>query len=65
VIHLVITVAIGDGRVVATEFAREMERCATARDRLEARQLEMVLKARVQRFARRNKVDDKEEANAR
>lgn len=57
--QLVMTVTIGDGRVVATEFAREMERCATARDRLEAKRLEMILRARVQRFARRNKVAEK------
>mgnify|MGYP003297861090 CR=1 FL=1 len=63
--QLVMTVTIGDGRVVATEFARDLERCATARDRLEAHRLEMILKARVQRFARRNKVADKEEATAR
>lgn len=54
------TVAIGDGRVVATEFSRDLERCATPRDKLEAKQLEMILKARVQRFARRNKVESKE-----
>lgn len=58
--QLVMTVTIGDGRVVATEFAHDMERCATARDRLEAHMLEMILKARVQRFARRNKVEGKE-----
>ena len=57
--QLVMTVAIGDGRVVATEFSRDLERCATASDRLEAHRLEMVLKARVQRFARRNKVAEK------
>ncbi len=52
-IQLVMTVTLGDGRVVATEFARELEHCATARDRLEAKKLEMVLKARAQRFGRR------------
>ena len=50
---LVMTVTIGDGRVVATEFAHELERCATARDRLEAHRLEMILKARVQAHARK------------
>ena len=57
-LQLVMTVTIGDGRVVATEFDRAMENCATPRDRLEARRLEMILKARVQRFARRNRKDD-------
>lgn len=57
--QLVMTVTIGDGRVVATEFAHELDRCATARDRLESHRLEMILKARVQRFARRNNVAEK------
>ena len=56
-IQLVMTVTIGDGRVVATEFGRELERCATARDRLEAKRLEMILKNRAKRFARRNHED--------
>ena len=49
------TVTIGDGRVVNIETGRDMERTATARDRLEAKRLEMILNARTQLFARKNK----------
>lgn len=57
-IQLVMTVTIGDGRVVATEFGNEMEACATKRDLLELKKLRMILKARVQRFARRGRCDE-------
>lgn len=53
-IQFTMTVTIGDGKVVNVETGRELERYATPRDRLEARRLEMVLRARTQRFARRN-----------
>ena len=56
-IQLTMTVTIGDGRVQRIETEEEMEQYATPRDRLEAKQLKMVMKARVQRFARRNQVD--------
>lgn len=62
-LQLVMTVTIGDGRIVATEFDRAMENCATPRDKLEARQLEMILKARVQRFARRKSREEDEDGN--
>lgn len=54
-IQLVLTVTIGDGQVVNIETGRDLEWTATARDRLEAKRLEMVLKTRTQRFARRNR----------
>lgn len=57
-IQLTVTVTIGGGQVVNIETGRDMERTATARDRLEAKRLEMVLKTRTQRFARRNMVSE-------
>ena len=54
-IQFTMTVTIGDGHVVNIETGRELERTATARDRLEAHRLEMILKARTKLFARKNK----------